>query len=111
MAGQGCMMYSLVLSYELRPHLRMLDEAHREVMGRLMESISFVVSRCQDGRNLRPDLEREKILRKCTPVQTEVPFVSRNHPLQLPSPPHLAIFTGTPLANLIIVKKDPIPIS
>ena len=31
-AGPGCLMYSVVLSYHLRPHLRMLDEAHRFVL-------------------------------------------------------------------------------
>ena len=34
-AGHGCLMYSVILSYQLRPHLRMLDEAHRDVMQRL----------------------------------------------------------------------------
>src|SRR5580698_6741719 len=32
-AGPGCLMYSLVLSYENRPHLRSLDTAHRFVLG------------------------------------------------------------------------------
>jgi lipoate---protein ligase len=31
-AGPGCLMYALLLSYERRPHLRMLDACHREVM-------------------------------------------------------------------------------
>jgi lipoate-protein ligase A len=30
--GPGCLMYSLRLSYALRPHLRLLDQAHREVL-------------------------------------------------------------------------------
>lgn len=31
-AGPGCLMYAVVLSYELRPELRMLDAAHRFVL-------------------------------------------------------------------------------
>ena len=31
-AGPGCLMYAVVLSYELRPELRMLDVAHRFVL-------------------------------------------------------------------------------
>ncbi len=31
-AGPGCLMYAVVLSYQLRPELRMLDEAHRFVL-------------------------------------------------------------------------------
>lgn len=34
-AGPGCLMYSLLLSYESRPQLRMLDRAHAEVMQRV----------------------------------------------------------------------------
>jgi len=32
-AGPGCLMYSLVLSLQLRPSLAALDEAHRTVLG------------------------------------------------------------------------------
>jgi lipoate-protein ligase A len=35
-AGPGCLMYSLVLSYERRPHLRSLDTAHRFVLNTLI---------------------------------------------------------------------------
>lgn len=31
-AARGCLMYAVVLSYELRPELRMLDQAHRYVL-------------------------------------------------------------------------------
>lgn len=31
--GPGCLMYAVVLRYERREHLRMLDEAHRHVLG------------------------------------------------------------------------------
>ena len=33
--GPGCLMYGLLLSYELRPHLRMLDKAHLLVMHKI----------------------------------------------------------------------------
>ena len=39
-AGPGCLMYALVLSYQLRPHLRMLSEAHRVVLGKLAAALT-----------------------------------------------------------------------
>jgi lipoate-protein ligase A len=36
-AGRGCLMYGVVLSYELRPELRSIDEAHRFVLGVIAE--------------------------------------------------------------------------
>ena len=38
-ASPGCLMYALLLSYEQRPHLRMLDQAHRSVMDKLAEAV------------------------------------------------------------------------
>lgn len=38
-AARGCLMYALLLSYRQRPHLRMLDEAHRSVMENLVRAI------------------------------------------------------------------------
>ena len=32
LAGPGCLMYAVVLSYQSRPQLRMIDEAHRFVL-------------------------------------------------------------------------------
>lgn len=37
--GPGCLMYAVVLSYQLRPALRMLDEAHRFVLGKLVSAL------------------------------------------------------------------------
>jgi lipoate---protein ligase len=37
--GPGCLMYSLILSYRLRPELRLIDEVHRFVLGRLASSL------------------------------------------------------------------------
>ncbi|HEV7225487.1 MAG TPA: lipoate--protein ligase family protein [Pirellulales bacterium] len=47
-AAPGCLMYGVVLSLELRPQLRAIDEAHRFVLGKLVEAI----------RPLAPQVER-----------------------------------------------------
>ena len=39
-AGPGCLMYSLVLSYRRRPALRSLDHAHRFVLGTLATALT-----------------------------------------------------------------------
>jgi lipoate---protein ligase len=39
-AGPGCLMYALVLSFRLRPELRTIAAAHRWVLGRLAASIA-----------------------------------------------------------------------
>lgn len=38
-AGPGCLMYSVVLRYALHPHLRAVDEAHRFVLGKVLEGL------------------------------------------------------------------------
>jgi lipoate-protein ligase A len=38
-AGPGCLMYALVLSYQLRPQLRVLSQAHRYVLGALAAAL------------------------------------------------------------------------
>jgi lipoate---protein ligase len=38
--GPGCLLYSLVLSYERHPELRILDKAHRFVMGALRRTLA-----------------------------------------------------------------------
>jgi len=38
-AGPGCLMYALVLSYRLRPRLRVLHQAHRWVLGTLAAAL------------------------------------------------------------------------
>jgi lipoate-protein ligase A len=42
-AGPGCLMYALVLSYDLRPELRQLDVAHREVLATMVAGLSRYV--------------------------------------------------------------------
>ena len=42
-AGPGCLMYALVLSYRLRPQLRVLKEAHRWVLGVLAAALGAFV--------------------------------------------------------------------
>ena len=38
-AGPGCLMYALLLSYQKRPHLRMLDQVHQTVMDALVAAL------------------------------------------------------------------------
>ena len=38
-AGPGCLMYSVLLSYQIRPAWRMLDSAHSEVMTRMRQAV------------------------------------------------------------------------
>lgn len=38
-AAPGCLFYSVLLSLDKRPHLRMVDEAHRFVMTRLLDAV------------------------------------------------------------------------
>lgn len=38
-AAPGCLMYAVLLSYARRPHLRMLDQAHRSVMEAMVEAL------------------------------------------------------------------------
>ena len=42
-AGPGCLMYALVLSYALRPTLRAIDVAHRFVLGTIATALSRLV--------------------------------------------------------------------
>jgi len=49
-AARGCLMYAVVLNYELRPELRMLDQAHRFVLGKLLEALRpFVPAAAHQG--------------------------------------------------------------
>jgi len=41
--GPGCMMYALVLSIKTRPGLRVIDQAHRFVLGRLAQAFQPLV--------------------------------------------------------------------
>lgn len=41
--GPGCWMYSVVLSYELRPQLRGIDEAHQFVLSRVAQALGHEV--------------------------------------------------------------------
>jgi lipoate---protein ligase len=43
LAGPGCLMYGVVLSYEHHPELRALDLAHRFVLSRLREALQPLV--------------------------------------------------------------------
>lgn len=45
-AGPGCLMYAVVLRYDLHPGLRMLDQAHRWVMGRIRDAVALAGVDC-----------------------------------------------------------------
>ncbi|MCA9132751.1 MAG: hypothetical protein KDA45_06340 [Planctomycetales bacterium] len=47
LAGPGCLFYAVLLSLDKRPQLRMLDEAHRWVMGHIADAV----------RPLQPEVE------------------------------------------------------
>src|SRR5262245_48216545 len=42
-AGPGCLMYAVVLSYELHPELRAIDVAHQFVMNKLCDGLRPLV--------------------------------------------------------------------
>ena len=42
-AGPGCLMYSVVLRYEGRQHLRMIDQAHEHVLGIVASVLSSLI--------------------------------------------------------------------
>jgi lipoate-protein ligase A len=46
-AGSGCLMYALVLSYQLRPQLRMINHAHRHVLETLAAALKPLVADVQ----------------------------------------------------------------
>jgi lipoate-protein ligase A len=48
--GPGCLMYSLLLSYDRRPHLRALDQAHHEVLS----TLAAALNRLLPGLNCQP---------------------------------------------------------
>jgi lipoate-protein ligase A len=47
LTGPGCLMYALVLSYERRPALRMISEAHRFVLESMSSMLASIVSGVQ----------------------------------------------------------------
>lgn len=52
--GSGCLMYALILSYELRPQLRAVSQAHRWVLGMLTAALAPLVPgiQCQGTSDL-----------------------------------------------------------
>ena len=53
--GPGCLMYSLVLSYEMRPALRVLSNAHRWVLGTLVRGCRLTRPACDAGERATGD--------------------------------------------------------
>lgn len=43
--GPGCLMYAVVLSYKLRPELRLIDHAHRFVLGTIAAALNRALPR------------------------------------------------------------------
>ena len=43
----GCLMYSVLLSYRLRPELRMIDQAHRFVIGQNRQALAAIGVDCE----------------------------------------------------------------
>ena len=41
--GPGCLMYSVLLSYQRRPYLRVLDEVHRFVLGSVKQALAGLI--------------------------------------------------------------------
>jgi lipoate-protein ligase A len=68
LAGPGCLMYALVLSYQLRPELKDIGRAHAHVLGRLAAALGPLVSRwgnvahvgTSDLALVNPSTERRK---------------------------------------------------
>lgn len=56
-AGPGCLMYAVVLSYQMRPQLRVLSEAHRWVLGALGDALRELASgvKCHGTSDLAID--------------------------------------------------------
>jgi len=46
-AGPGCLMYSVLVSYQHRPALRALDVAHREVMSQIRDAVQHTFNKLQ----------------------------------------------------------------
>jgi lipoate-protein ligase A len=59
-AGPGCLMYSLVLSTELHPELRSVDQAHRFVMQRLLSGLAKLDPRARHQGTCDLTLEDRK---------------------------------------------------
>jgi lipoate-protein ligase A len=45
--GPGCLMYAVILNYQKRPHLRMIEHAHQTVLGVIAESLGEFLSGIQ----------------------------------------------------------------
>lgn len=60
-AGPGCLMYALVLSYQLRPQLRDLGVAHDVVMGQMREALAPLVSNLEHRGTCDLTLDGRKV--------------------------------------------------
>lgn len=58
-AGPGCLMYAVVLSYRLRPELRDINQAHSYVLGRLADALRV------RGHNVEPAGTSDLVISDC----------------------------------------------
>ncbi len=58
-AGPGCLMYAVVLSYDLRPELRDINRAHAYVLGRLADSLR------NRGQDVQPAGTSDLVIADC----------------------------------------------
>lgn len=59
-AGPGCLMYSTVLSYELRPQLRLIEKAHRFVLGQVLSAVRSLLPEAEHRGTSDLALGRQK---------------------------------------------------
>jgi len=60
-AGPGCLMYAVVLDYELHPELRIVEQAHRFVMERMQLALSMLDPRVEYRGSCDLAIEERKI--------------------------------------------------
>ena len=69
-AGPGCLMYTVVLDLQLRPELRIIDQAHDYVLQRLVTALSSVCNNPNAGSVARQGLSDLVVVREGTSTRT-----------------------------------------
>ena len=77
-AGPGCLMYAVVLSYQLRPELRMIDRAHRYVLEKIAATLSRIEPGIKRAGSSDLALGRSQILRQQLALQAHAFSISRH---------------------------------
>jgi lipoate-protein ligase A len=60
-AGPGCLMYALVLSYDRRPDLRLIDRAHRFVLDRIANALNDLAPGLRQAGTSDLAIENQKV--------------------------------------------------